>query len=191
MGSRWWVAVGRQANRRLDRANSQRFIFICALSIVHGFLFLLIFQTASAHAQLVAAEPSNGTTLAASPAEIHLTFNENLGADSRVTILGDNFARVAGVAVREIIFNEIFVSIPELEAGVYTVQYDVVSADNHPISGSYEFAVQPPRALSSLWTGAVFGALLALVGVAILIVRRRRLTHLSDSRQGEFPPLAQ
>lgn len=126
-----------------------------------------------AHAQLVAAEPANGTTLSQSPTELHLTFNENLGVESEVAIIGSGFARVPGVAVREIAFNEIFVDVPMLDAGVYTVQYDVVSADGHPISGSYEFAVQPPTS-TPLLSGATFGAFLGLACVAFLIIRRQR-----------------
>jgi methionine-rich copper-binding protein CopC len=135
-------------------------------------LLLFYVGSAGAHAELVAAEPATGVTLTESPAEIHLTFSENLGADSQVVLIGDNFARIAGVVVREIVFNEVFVTVPPLEAGVYTVQYDVVSADNHPISGSYEFAVQPPSERGRLLSGTIFGMIIAFGMIAWQIYRR-------------------
>ncbi len=150
-----------------------RAIRFCLLFTAAYFLFSSSPQQVMAHAQLVAAVPANGTTLTAPPTELHLTFNENLGADSQVTLIGANFERVAGVEVREIVFNEVFVDLPELAEGVYTVQYDVVSADAHPISGSYEFAIQSSSA-PSLLSGTIFGVVIALVIIAILIVRRQR-----------------
>lgn len=153
--------------------NSRQLIANSLLFVVCCLLFTTLVQ---AHAQLVLAEPANGTTLTESPAEIHLTFNENLGEDSDVTIIGDRFERVSGVVVREIVLNEIFVYVPPLEAGVYTVQYDVISADGHPISGSYEFAVRPPNT-TSLMIGTLFGLLFALAIVAFLILRRLRMAQ--------------
>lgn len=172
----WTVSSSQWAVGSLQYpVNSTRLLFYCSLFTVYCSLLLFTIQPAHAHAQLVAAEPANGTTLTESPAEIHLTFNENLGADSEVAIIGRNFERVLGVEIREIVFNEVFVDVPELAAGVYTVQYDVVSADNHPISGSYEFAVEPPPDRPSLLTGAIFGSVITLIGVVMLVVWRQRV----------------
>jgi copper transport protein len=99
-------------------------------------------QQAAAHAMLLASEPADGDILAAPPGRIVLGFNEPVvpvavrivDADG-ATILGPGGARATGAA-------EISIDIPApLPAGRYVVAYRVVSADTHPVAGSFVFAV--------------------------------------------------
>ena len=144
---------------------------------------LLLAAPALAHARLVAASPGNGVTLDEPPILLRLAFNENIGEGSEVALIGRSFDRISGVGIREIVGNEVFVDVPTLAPGVYTVQYDVVSADDHTISGSYEFGVAEPPQPGALLSGAVSGVGLALLLVAALIYRRWRRSVSSQNPQ--------
>ena len=113
---------------------------------------------ASAHTGLVSSDPSADATVAMSPSVITLTFNEEIkptfatvvvnSADGRNWIVGS--PRVEGPRITATIGSN------RPTSGVYTVGYRVVSADGHPVSGSYKFTIagapagpQPPIATSS------------------------------------------
>lgn len=107
------------------------------------FLFVGLARPASAHSDLVQAEPPPGAQLAESPSEIRLTFSEPVAADSRIDLLTDEFQRIEGLVPQ---FNpaqpeQVYSPVPPLEPGVYTVQWAAVSDDGHEISGSYSFSV--------------------------------------------------
>lgn len=99
---------------------------------------------AYAHATLVSAEPAVSGHVASSPTRIRLLFSEELepslgrislvGADGRVvklTVAGDPRDVNALIAPIE----------APLAAGAYRVTWRVVSADGHPVDGSYVFTV--------------------------------------------------
>ncbi len=97
---------------------------------------------AVAHAMLLESEPADGDILAAPPGRIALRFNEPVvpvslrvvDADG-ATLLGPGGARASGEA-------GIAIDIPQaLPVGRYVVAYRVVSADTHPVAGSFVFAV--------------------------------------------------
>lgn len=116
------------------------------LTVVFGVLaaiWLVVPQSAMAHAALVEAEPASGSVLDASPAEIRLTFNERLES-------GLYYIRVYDGMGREVTKEEarlsqdqrdVQVALPTLRNGSYTVSYRVISADGHPVSASYVFHV--------------------------------------------------
>lgn len=100
---------------------------------------------AAAHSALVSSDPADGSTLAAAPAHVTLTFNEpavTLGtvvqvraADGRVVSAGDPVLTDASVTQD---------LTGELPAGAYTVLWRVTSADGHPIEGQLTFTAQGP-----------------------------------------------
>ncbi|MBZ4323105.1 copper resistance CopC/CopD family protein [Streptomyces huiliensis] len=106
--------------------------------------------TASAHAALTATDPRQGSVVPEAPRQVRLTFSEGvlLGADS-VRVLDPKGARVddgrpahvdgrsetAAVALRAGIAN-----------GTYTVAWQAVSADSHPVAGAFTFSVGAPSA---------------------------------------------
>ncbi|MEM8863765.1 MAG: copper resistance CopC family protein [Chloroflexota bacterium] len=98
-----------------------------------------------AHADLVTANPAPGEVLSAPPSEILLIFNEPIGAGSTFTIFDKSFGQIPVIVETssenqtEIIGRNVEIS----EAGVYTVQWLVISQDGHSIDGSYSFAVDP------------------------------------------------
>lgn len=97
---------------------------------------------ADAHAQLVSVTPAAGSTLASAPDEVRLTFDGppydyGLG----VVVLGPtgNHLETGHVSV---VGDEVVQSLrAESASGTYQVQWRVVSADGHPASGTYTFAV--------------------------------------------------
>jgi methionine-rich copper-binding protein CopC len=108
-------------------------------------LFLLIgVVMASAHAQLVRAEPAAGGNVGKAPSEVTLHFNERLeGALSSVVVrdaAGKQVDKGNG-AVDKKDRRVIRVSLPDLEPGVYKVEWRAVSADTHRVNGDFTFKV--------------------------------------------------
>jgi copper transport protein len=97
---------------------------------------------ASAHATLVSAEPAEGGRVPLAPAEVTLEFTEGVS-------LGAGYARVLDADGARVDSDDAAVvggtlTIPlrgDLDDGGYLVTYRVMSADSHPISGAYSFAV--------------------------------------------------
>lgn len=111
--------------------------------LILGFLFACFVPVVSAHAELVNARPEPGAQLADAPAEVRLTFNEPVAAQSSILVLGEGFEPVPGL-VPQLNANrpeEVYTPLPPLEPGTYTVQWSAVSQDGHEISGSYSFSV--------------------------------------------------
>ena len=102
-----------------------------------------------AHAMLVSSEPAAESAVASTPARIRLAFSEEIepalahvsliASDGHVTRL-----RVAGDAHD---VNALIAEVAPLSPGAYRVAWHVVSADGHPVGGSFPF-----------WVGAKAGA---------------------------------
>lgn len=99
---------------------------------------------AGAHAVLLGTTPADGQVLAAQPAAVELLFNEPVRVTA-VEVLDaagmplDTPARPVDTTVRA--------ELPAgLAAGTYVVNWRVVSADGHPISGAFTFSVGAPGA---------------------------------------------
>lgn len=98
---------------------------------------------AGAHTALTDSDPAKDATLAAPPTAMTLTFSEDLNPAFASVVLN-------GADGRNWISDPPRVDGPKLSAsvrpdlpgnGVYTVAYRVVSADGHPVSGSFAFTV--------------------------------------------------
>ncbi|WP_274364377.1 copper resistance CopC/CopD family protein [Paenibacillus thermotolerans] len=113
------------------------------LSVLLVVASLLIPQTAFAHASLVSATPEPDSQLDQSPGRIVLAFNERLENKLfYLKVLNQNgesvTANKAAMSERQ---TEIELSLPALKDGLYTVSYQVISADGHPVAESYVFTV--------------------------------------------------
>ena len=99
---------------------------------------------ASAHASLVASFPARDQTLAASPADIHLTFNEHVEARyCRIKLVSDagkNFDADRPVADKAKA-NAIVAAIPVLKPGTYSARWTAVGGDGHKTHGDFSFTV--------------------------------------------------
>ena len=105
---------------------------------------LLSCGPALAHARLTETYPTDGDTLAESPEQVQLLFNEPIEAefepievyDQGGDRVDEDDARVSSNDRRIMV-----VDLEELPEGSYTVEWRVASADAHPISGTYGFTV--------------------------------------------------
>lgn len=107
---------------------------------------------AFAHAELERAVPEANTKYEQSPKEIELAFNEAIEAKvGSLEVLDDKSNRVTQADPKTSADHKsLTLALPKLGEGVYTVSYAIVSADGHPISGSYVFVVgNPPQGVDA------------------------------------------
>lgn len=99
--------------------------------------------TASAHAQLLAADPGP-TLLAAAPAAIDLTFSEPVTPfGSGIRVFGPGGGQIATGPARAD-GSKLRVEVGTAGRGTYLVEWRVVAQDTHPSRGSFTFSVGAP-----------------------------------------------
>lgn len=100
---------------------------------------------ANAHTTLVSSNPKSNAMLTASPKYISLTFNEELIAIAGKEVSKIRLFNAKGKEIKlpkaQVIHKDIVVVVSKLPASKYKVTYRVVSADGHPVSGSFNFWV--------------------------------------------------
>jgi copper transport protein len=149
-------------------------------------MLLLTAAPAWAHAVLESTDPPKDGVATQSPPQLTLNFNENVEVSfgairvytcsgSRVTTGAPHHGPTSDATV--------LVSVPKLDPGVYLVAWRVISADSHPVQGTYSFRIGPgapptvngcateTNAKSSKTVGALFAAArtAVFVGLALLI----------------------
>ncbi|WP_405643814.1 copper resistance CopC/CopD family protein [Streptomyces uncialis] len=101
---------------------------------------------ASAHAALTGSVPERGSVVVTAPEQVSITFSEKVAlADNSLRVLDPKGERVDTGPTSE--QGEAGYSValkPELPDGTFTVTYQVVSADSHPVSGAFTFSVGAP-----------------------------------------------
>ncbi|MFD5252974.1 copper resistance CopC/CopD family protein [Streptomyces bobili] len=105
---------------------------------------------ASAHAALTGSDPAQGTVVDKAPTQVSLTFSEQVstGADA-VRVLDPKGKRVDTGEPSAVGGTTYSVPLHSgLPDGTYTVTYQVVSADSHPVAGAYTFSIGAPSATS-------------------------------------------
>lgn len=109
-------------------------------------LFLLFPGRAAAHQELLRAAPADGAALSAAPEALRLVFNEAVElAVSRLSLTGPE----GPVALAPLVVGPDSATVliggieGPLVAGSYTVNWQVVGADGHPVRGEYSFAIKP------------------------------------------------
>lgn len=98
---------------------------------------------AAAHATVVSTNPADGGSVPSSPAEISVTFSENVSVVSGgLTLLDADGSRVDDGGSR-VVDGRTLMAAPSnpLANGTYVATYRVLSADGHPVSGSFLFGV--------------------------------------------------
>jgi copper transport protein len=113
---------------------------------------------AAAHAELRAVTPADGELLDAAPSEVVLEWSESVsltGGGARV--LDDDAAVVSDPA--SVVGSTITIPLRgDLADGTYTVSWNVISADSHPISGATVFHVGVPSTTGPVDVGDAGGA---------------------------------
>jgi methionine-rich copper-binding protein CopC len=151
---------------------------------------------ASAHSDLVSSDPEASSVLAEMPTSVLLTFNEDLlildGAeDANQLIVTDSEGASLVEGDLTVAANTISSALAASEAqGEVTVTYRVVSADGHPIEGSYTFSVGEPMVIapnpqasethsttSSDWTPIFLALVAGFTAVALVLIYRRKKSN--------------
>ncbi|MFF4208933.1 copper resistance CopC/CopD family protein [Streptomyces sp. NPDC001796] len=126
---------------------------------------------ASAHAALLGSDPAQGVVVDKAPTQVTLTFSEQVAfSDSSVRVLDPRGQRVDTGKPTNLSGTTYGVQVrPGLPNGTYTVTYQVVSADSHPVSGAFTFSVGAPSATTVSASGPTVGG--GVVGTLYGIVR--------------------
>lgn len=95
---------------------------------------------ARAHAVLVSTDPADRAALDAAPDAVTLAFNEPVQpvAEAIRMVDGNGAERPLTATTRD---TDVVIDLPELTDGAYYVNWRVISADSHPISGVVSFTV--------------------------------------------------
>lgn len=108
--------------------------------LVVGLFALLLVINAQAHAMLLDTSVADGANLATFPSELVLTFSEEVGlVDGGTTLHGNDLEPIvlSPTSTDDIVT----IPLPQQGEGAYAIQWRVISADGHPISGTVRFTV--------------------------------------------------
>ncbi|HET6357668.1 copper resistance CopC/CopD family protein [Streptomyces sp.] len=145
---------------------------LLAVIVLAGTLFGALLagaSPASAHAALTGSNPKDGAVVATAPKDVTLTFSEQvaMGKDS-IRVLEPSGKRADKAAVRDLgTGGKVIYGVdllPGLPDGTYTVAWQAVSADSHPVSGAFTFSIGAPSKTTAVVPdqkagGGVVGAL--------------------------------
>jgi len=113
-------------------------------------MLLTCAQSASAHAMMMSSTPRAGAVLQTLPRQVSFMFSETVQLPSAaVRILNPDGKRVDTGSTTE---NGKSVTVglrADSMKGSYTVAWQVISADSHPVSGAITFAVGHPSAMAA------------------------------------------
>ncbi|MFE6842166.1 copper resistance protein CopC [Streptomyces sp. NPDC057686] len=129
---------------------------------------------ATAHAALTASDPKDGAVVATAPAQVTLSFSEQVAmGDDSIRVMDPQGRRVDTGELRDMCSGSTIRYGTALHSGLpdgtYTVAWQAVSADSHPVSGAFTFSIGAPSATSvALPTGQAGGG---PVGIAYGIAR--------------------
>jgi copper transport protein len=133
-----------------------------ALALLAFVLGLLVLGAvpASAHVELVSTDPGDGARLTAAPSRVSVTLSENVGIQPgslKVVDLSGNQVDTGPVFQPGDVAEQVSVRLkPGLPDGSYLVEYAFVSADSHPVRGTFAFVVGTGPLVTS--AGAVSAA---------------------------------
>ncbi|SEC95216.1 copper resistance protein CopC [Streptomyces sp. TLI_105] len=140
---------------------------------------------ASAHAALTGSDPKDGAVVAIAPKEVNLTFSEQVAmSPDSIRVLDPAGRRADTGEIRDLCSGSVVRYGVGLRAGLpdgtYTVAWQAVSADSHPVAGAFTFSIGAPSTTSVALSdqapgGGLVGALygiaryLAYAGFAVLV----------------------
>ncbi|MGW3029784.1 copper resistance protein CopC [Streptomyces sp. NPDC001178] len=102
--------------------------------------------TASAHAALTGSDPAQGVVVDKAPSQVTLTFSEKVAtSDDSLRVLDPKGKRVDTGKPSNVSGTSYAVPLHSgLPDGTYTVSWQVVSADSHPVAGAFTFSIGAP-----------------------------------------------
>ncbi|MDH6488891.1 copper resistance protein CopC [Streptomyces sp. SAI-127] len=122
-------------------------------------LLLTTAGPASAHAALTGSDPQQGVVVDKAPDQVALTFSEKVAlSNDSLRVLDPKGKAVQQGKPFEVGGTTYGVKVHSgLPDGTYTVTYQVVSADSHPVAGAYTFSVGAPSTTSVSVSGETAG----------------------------------
>jgi copper transport protein len=114
---------------------------------------------AAAHAALTGSDPAQGAVVDTAPTQVSLTFSEKVATtDGSLRVLDPKGKRVDTGKPANVSGTTYAVQLHAgLPDGTYTVTYQVVSEDSHPVSGAYTFSIGAPSRTSVPVSGQEVG----------------------------------
>ncbi|WP_426403917.1 copper resistance protein CopC [Streptomyces sp. R-07] len=108
---------------------------------------------ASAHAALTGSDPKDGAVVVTAPKEVNLTFSEQVAmSPDSIRVLDPAGRRADTGEIRDLCSGSVVRYGVGLRAGLpdgtYTVAWQTVSADSHPIAGAFTFSIGAPSTTS-------------------------------------------
>ncbi len=113
-------------------------------ALLTGITFLVLLVGAGpawAHATLEGTDPTDGALLATAPATVTLTFSEPITVDDGGVRLLTPAGTELPAAVKTVDNTVLITPATALGTGTVIVSWQVISADSHPVSGGFTFAV--------------------------------------------------
>ncbi|MGW7046725.1 copper resistance CopC/CopD family protein [Streptomyces avermitilis] len=113
----------------------------------------------SAHAALTGSDPAQGAVVDKAPVQVSLTFSEKVAlSDGSVRVLDPSGKRVDTGKASNLSGTTYGVKLHSgLPDGTFTVSYQVVSADSHPVAGAFTFSIGAPSTTSVSLSGQTAG----------------------------------
>jgi methionine-rich copper-binding protein CopC len=142
-----------------------------------------------AHVELISSSPAAGANLATPPAEVTITFEDELSPGSSFTVTGGGSVEEGTgevdltVADRNVMTGPVTITEP----GIYTVIYTAAGVDGHEVAGIFSFgylatamipvptgddAPDTAVAPSSLSQARLLLGVLLVVAAAVILLRR-------------------
>ncbi|MER7397341.1 copper resistance protein CopC [Streptomyces sp. NPDC000151] len=128
---------------------------------------------ASAHAALTGSSPAQGAVVQQAPTQVTLSFSEGVAmGDDSIRVLDPKGKRVDRGKLLDLCSGSTVKYgtglPPGLPDGTYTVAWQAVSADSHPVSGAFTFSVGAPSKSAAVLPqqeagGGLVGALYGIV----------------------------
>ncbi|MFF4256426.1 copper resistance CopC/CopD family protein [Streptomyces sp. NPDC001663] len=114
---------------------------------------------ASAHAALTGSDPAQGVVVDKAPTQVSLTFSEKVATSGdSVRVLDPKGKRVDNAKPTDVSGTTYAVQLKSgLADGTYTVAWQVVSADSHPVAGAFTFSIGAPSKTTVAASGQEVG----------------------------------
>jgi len=101
--------------------------------------------TLAAHAYPAVSIPNNGATVKESPREVRIQFTEGVEIDfSQIIVKGPKGDIVSDGKLRQLASDTLAIDVKPLRAGLYSVEWQVLSVDTHITDGTLRFTVALP-----------------------------------------------
>ncbi|MFJ8536663.1 copper resistance protein CopC [Streptomyces sp. NPDC093591] len=113
----------------------------------------------SAHAALTGSDPQQGAVVDKAPTQVSLTFSEKVAlSDDSLRVLDPKGKRIDRGGPANLTGTTYAVKLHSgLPDGTYTVTYQVVSEDSHPVAGAYTFSIGAPSQTTVSVSGQTAG----------------------------------